>query len=113
MKFRALLTLSLLLGASSAMLLIGLFVGNPRCETPRPADAIVVLGARVGPGGRPSLPLRYRSEKAADRYNAGLAPVVISTGGLGPYQPTESQAAANVLMSRGVPASSILQEARS
>lgn len=113
MKSRALFALSLLFGATGALLLTAYVVGNPRCVTPGPADAIVVLGARVSPGGIPSLPARVRAERAAELYNAGLAPVVIPTGGIGPYPPTEAEAIAKVMMARGVPRSSIVLETHS
>jgi uncharacterized SAM-binding protein YcdF (DUF218 family) len=110
MKAGALFALSLLTGATAALFLVAYIVGNPRCTTPGKADAIVVLGARVGPGSIPSLPLRFRAERAAELYNAGLAPFVIPTGGIGPFPPTEAEAAANVMSARGVPRDAIVLE---
>ena len=49
----------------------------------QPADAIVILGARVEPDGSPSSDLLSRTYHAMDLYNAGLAPAVICAGGAG------------------------------
>jgi len=47
------------------------------------ADAIVVLGAAQY-NGRPSPVLRARLDHALELYRAGLAPMVVVTGGIGP-----------------------------
>lgn len=52
-------------------------------ERAEPADAIVILGARVEPDGSPSSDLLSRTYHAMDLYNAGLAPAVICAGGAG------------------------------
>lgn len=49
----------------------------------RPADAIVILGARVNADGSPGSDLLSRTYHGIDLYNAGLAPVVICAGGSG------------------------------
>jgi uncharacterized SAM-binding protein YcdF (DUF218 family) len=49
----------------------------------RPADAIVILGARVDPDGTASSDLMSRTYHAMDLYQAGMAPVVICAGGAG------------------------------
>jgi uncharacterized SAM-binding protein YcdF (DUF218 family) len=49
----------------------------------QPADAIVILGARVEADGSPSSDLLSRTYHAMDLYNAGLAPAVICAGGAG------------------------------
>ncbi|HQP39096.1 MAG TPA: YdcF family protein [Polyangiaceae bacterium] len=43
--------------------------------------AIVVLGARVHPDGRPSSALTRRIERAAQAWHQGLSPVVLCSGG--------------------------------
>lgn len=48
-----------------------------------PADAIVILGARVDPDGTASSDLMSRTYHAVDLYQAGMAPVVICAGGVG------------------------------
>lgn len=49
----------------------------------QPADAIVILGARVDPDGTASSDLMSRTYHAMDLYHAGMAPVVICAGGAG------------------------------
>jgi uncharacterized SAM-binding protein YcdF (DUF218 family) len=52
-----------------------------RQDLARPADAIVVFGARVDPDGRPGSDLTSRTYHAVDLWNAGIAPHIICTGG--------------------------------
>jgi uncharacterized SAM-binding protein YcdF (DUF218 family) len=52
-----------------------------RYDDARPADAIVVLGARVNPDGSPGSDLTSRSYHAVDLWQAGIAPNIICTGG--------------------------------
>src|SRR5688572_13277707 len=54
---------------------------NARPEPPAPADAVVVLGAAIGPGGEPTLQGEERARVAAELYHRGLAPVVCAVGG--------------------------------
>lgn len=77
------------------------------------ADAIVVLGARVLPGGVPSGALRARAEKAAQLYAQGYAPKIIFSGGLGDNGPSEALVAREVAMSLGVPKSACVLEDQS
>jgi uncharacterized SAM-binding protein YcdF (DUF218 family) len=82
----------------------------------RPADAIVVLGSRVYPGEGPGPALTRRTQRAVALYAAGLAPVVICSGGHGPGEPattTEAKAACDLAASLGVPRSALLLEDRS
>jgi uncharacterized SAM-binding protein YcdF (DUF218 family) len=76
----------------------------------QPAQAIVVLGARVTAGGAPGLSLHARTLHAVKLYRWGLAPKIICTGGLGTYSLTEAKAAALLAMRHGVPVSDILLE---
>jgi len=73
------------LGAS-AVLLYGLLFGwvlwVSRLDQRKSADAIVVLGAAQY-NGRPSPVLKARLDHAVALFRAGLAPVVIVTGGIG------------------------------
>lgn len=78
----------------------------------QPADAIVVLGSRVYPGGRPGPALARRADHAATLYEDGLAPAVICTGGLGPFPPTEAEAACARVEASGIPAGAIFLETR-
>ena len=74
-----------------------------RSDGPSSAEAIVVLGAAQY-DGRPSPVLQARLDHAAELYEAGVAPVVVVTGGRLPGDRfTEASAAAAYLLSRGVP----------
>jgi uncharacterized SAM-binding protein YcdF (DUF218 family) len=79
----------------------------------RPADVIVVLGARVRPNGRPSDALARRTLHAVKLYQEGLAPTIICSGGLGDHPPTEAQVAARLAMDQGVPPEAIVLEEES
>jgi uncharacterized SAM-binding protein YcdF (DUF218 family) len=74
-----------------------------RSDQARPVDAIVVMGAAQY-DGRPSPQLAARLDHAADLYAAGIAPVVVVTGGRLPDDRyTEAEASARYLGQRGVP----------
>lgn len=76
----------------------------------RQADAIVVLGAAQY-DGIPSPVLEARISHGVDLYNAGVAPVLIVTGGkLTGDRTTEAEAARAWAEDHGVPASAILSE---
>lgn len=52
-----------------------------RQDHARPADVIVVLGARVEADGRPGSDLTSRTYRAVDLWQAGYAPRIVCTGG--------------------------------
>jgi uncharacterized SAM-binding protein YcdF (DUF218 family) len=80
----------------------------------QPADAIVVLGSRVYPGGVPGPSLTRRARHAADLYAQGLAPFVICTGGQGDETvPSEASVACGLVAEAGVPPEALLLEDRS
>ena len=70
-------------------------------------DAIVVLGARVWPGGVPSKALKRRTRRAVELWKAGYAPRVVFTGGVGAHPPSEAHAAATYALELGLPETSI------
>ena len=76
-------------------------------------DAIVVLGCRVLPGGVPSGHLRRRVELAVRLWHEGAAPLVVLTGGIGRFPPSEAEVASRVAVSLGVPAEALRCEDRS
>jgi uncharacterized SAM-binding protein YcdF (DUF218 family) len=75
-------------------------------------DALVLLGCRVGPP-----PLRgaaaRRAARAAEAYGAGLAPLVVVSGGRRWGDLVEADALAGALRERGVPESALHLERRS
>ena len=76
-----------------------------------PADVIVVLGSRVYPGDVPGPSLVRRARHAAALYQAGLAPIIICSGGQGePGLMSEAEAACRVAAELGVPPASLLLE---
>jgi uncharacterized SAM-binding protein YcdF (DUF218 family) len=80
-----------------------------RCE-PEKANAIIVLGAAVWRNG-PSPTLLERITLAENLYRHGYAHVIITTGGVGSFNPTpEGRAARNELIARGIPADAVYEE---
>lgn len=70
----------------------------------RPLDAIVVLGAPLGPDGRATPPLAERAHAAAALFHAGGAPLVVASGGITHGAPrAEADAIADELRDHGVP----------
>ena len=81
-----------------------------RLNQARPAQAIVVLGAAQY-NGVPSPDLRARLDQALLLWRAGLAPVVVVTGGKEPGDAyTEATAGATYLEASGVPPADIVAE---
>jgi uncharacterized SAM-binding protein YcdF (DUF218 family) len=79
----------------------------------RAADAIVVLGAAQY-DGRPSPLFAARLDHAIDLFHAGLAPILIVTGGKAKGdRTTEAASARAYAIARDVPASAILVEDQS
>jgi uncharacterized SAM-binding protein YcdF (DUF218 family) len=74
----------------------------------RAADAIVVLGAKVNPGGVTSLSLGDRMATAVELYDEGLAPTLIVSGGLEPSGYDETAVMRGWAIAHGVPEQDIL-----
>jgi uncharacterized SAM-binding protein YcdF (DUF218 family) len=71
-------------------------------DAPRTADAIVVLGAPLGPGDRLSAVLAERVDVAAALWRDGLAPIVVATGGVTTGTRAEADVIDEALRARGV-----------
>jgi uncharacterized SAM-binding protein YcdF (DUF218 family) len=79
----------------------------------RPTDAIVVMGAAQY-NGRPSPVFAARLDHAVSLYFAGVAPVLVLTGGKAEGdRTTEAAAGRDFAMALGVPADAILVEEQS
>nr|AYM52271.1 hypothetical protein [Stigmatella aurantiaca Sg a15] len=78
-----------------------------------PADVLVVLGARVLPGGVPSGALFARVEKAVALYQQGVAPRLLFSGGLGVHPPSEAQVMRALAVRLGVPTEACILEEQS
>jgi uncharacterized SAM-binding protein YcdF (DUF218 family) len=74
----------------------------------RPVDAIVVLGAAQY-NGRPSPVLRARLDHALQLYQAGLAPRIVVTGGVGRGDTTsEAIVGRNYLLTHDIPPAAVV-----
>lgn len=74
----------------------------------RPADAIVVLGAKAFADGTPSRPLADRVRTAVELYRQGLAPRLIFSGGPGDGAIHETESMRGMAMNLGVPGGAIV-----
>lgn len=81
-----------------------------RRERVTDADALVVLGARVLPGGVPSGALVARVEQAVALYHQGVAPWLLLSGGVGAHPPSEARVMRELAVAAGVPASACVLE---
>lgn len=77
---------------------------------PHEADAIVVLGCRALPTGRPGAALARRAEAAARAYHEGRAPLVVASGGRRWAGHAEARVIARALAEHGVPRSAVREE---
>jgi vancomycin permeability regulator SanA len=76
----------------------------------RPADAIVVFGARAYADGRLSTALHDRVRTGVDLYQAGLAPLLVFSGGPGDGDVHETEAMRRYAVGRGVPEAAIVRD---
>jgi uncharacterized SAM-binding protein YcdF (DUF218 family) len=74
----------------------------------RPADAIVILGARVETDGQPGPDLRVRTLHAVSLYRQGLAPYLVCTGGYKGDRLSAAAVACKLAVSEGVPQERVL-----
>jgi hypothetical protein len=85
--------------------LLTVYVGRPSTSAldgkrARPR-VVVVLGAQVLPGGRPSLTLEVRTRHAGELYGRGLADLLVPTGGEGEHPPGEAVVMSDILREMG------------
>ncbi|MCX5745681.1 MAG: YdcF family protein, partial [Proteobacteria bacterium] len=77
----------------------------------RPLDAIVVLGAPLGPGGVLTPVLAERVDAAARLYRMGAGRLVVATGGVTGGAPrAEAVAIAEALRAHGIPNAALVVE---
>jgi uncharacterized SAM-binding protein YcdF (DUF218 family) len=77
----------------------------------RPADVIVVFGARTYANGRLSSSLEDRVRTGIELYRAGYAPRILFSGGEGDGAIHETEAMRRYALAHGVPASAIVLDA--
>lgn len=83
-------------------------IASARSYDEQPTDAIVVLGASQY-WGEPSPVLRNRLDHAEELWREGVAPVIVTVGGKQPGDnTTEAEVGRDYLVSRGVPADSVV-----
>lgn len=87
-----------------------LYVAQPACPDDPTGDAIVVLGAAVWPDERPSPALARRIGRGIELWQAGRAPVLVPSGGLGRYPPAEAEIMARLARTGGVPEDAVIPE---
>jgi uncharacterized SAM-binding protein YcdF (DUF218 family) len=74
----------------------------------RPADAVVVFGARVRSDGAGSLTLVNRVRKASELYREGFADTIVMTGGIEPTGFDETIVMRDLAVQLGVPSDAII-----
>lgn len=112
---KAMTAVAVLLAAALVTLgvVVGVLDAYGQKNRVRRADAIVVLGARVREDGQAGQGLQMRVLHAVRLYKKGVAPKIITTGGVGDHPPAEAEVAARLAMRNGVPHSDILVENKS
>lgn len=97
--------------AAGALLTLGQIAATGATDYRAPADAILVLGARVHPDGRPSGALADRTRTAVALHQAGWAPLLVLSGGHGAGAPVSEPAAmAALCREAGVPAEALQED---
>ena len=113
MLIKLILTLGVLFAMAFVFIFGYLLVREHSMPSPKPAKAIIVLGAQVNPDGQPSKQLELRLTEALKRYNEKNLPIVVS-GAQGADEPaTEAFVMKAWLESRNVPSQDILIEEHS
>jgi uncharacterized SAM-binding protein YcdF (DUF218 family) len=74
----------------------------------RPADAVVVFGARVRSDGAASLTLANRVRTASELYREGLTDTIVMTGGIEPTGIDETIVMRDLAVQLGVPSTAII-----
>ena len=107
--FRILVALPLLGAFVWGLLALAVYLFSLRDEA-RAADAIIVLGAAQY-DGKPSPVLRARLDHAIELHNAGMAPMLIVTGGVGVGDTvSEAEVSQRYARKAGIPEGKILVE---
>lgn len=106
---RFVLSIASILATAWIVVVVAIFIYGRR-DAPRPADAIIVLGAAQY-DGRPSPVLRSRLDHALELYRRGIAPRLILTGGTAPGDTvSEAVVGGRYLVRAGVPTEAVLTE---
>lgn len=87
--------------------------GTTRASAAGADCALVVLGARVEEGGRPSETLAERVRAGVRLRLAGQGALLLFSGGVGDFPPAEAEVGRAMAVAAGVPPSQIVVEAAS
>jgi vancomycin permeability regulator SanA len=90
---------------------MGLLTGEPKPT--QPADVIIVLGAAVWAGGKPSPSLQRRILHAVRLFQENRAGKLLLTGGVGKHPPAEAVVMRSIALHEGVPEEGIVVEVES
>lgn len=111
MRLRTIFLGATLGGLTLALTLVGLYKAVDRQaeeDEARAADVIIVLGSQVRADGQPSNSLRSRIERGVELYQAGYAPTLFLTGGVGRFPPAEAEAMRRVALAAAIPDSALV-----
>ena len=108
-----LIKIGLTIGVAALLILLVVIDQFSYADRAQQADAIVVLGSMVFPGGRLGPSLERRAEWAAAIYKRGLAPMIICSGGVGTNPPAEAVVTCARLIQLDVPETALLREDQS
>lgn len=89
---------------------VGVLVFSGLREDVRRADAALVLGSKVEPGGKPSVRLKARLDRTAELYKQGCFPLIIASGGHGIEGYPEGTVMKEYLIAQGVPAEAVIAD---
>lgn len=94
-----------------AALFTAVAVQAGRLNNPKPADVMIVLGARIYEDASPSPALQRRLDLAFSLYDEGYAGAVITTGAQGEDEPMpEADAMRAYLVAQGIPEGAVFSE---
>jgi uncharacterized SAM-binding protein YcdF (DUF218 family) len=96
------------IGAVALAFPLGLMATFGRTDYRRPADCVVIFGARAYADGTASLSLEDRTRTGCRLVLAGLAPRILFTGGPGDGEYHETEVMRSIALEMGVPESAIL-----
>lgn len=87
-----------------------LIISDGLIDNVKRSDIIVILGNKVELNGLPSERLQSRLNKGYDLYTAGLAPLILVSGGTGKEGYDEAEVMKNYLIDLGIPKEVIITD---
>ena len=106
-------TILIFLIAAGVMIVVFLYRSIPLGNTAQARfDTIIVLGCPANGDGGPSPVQMERVSEGVRQYRAGIAPMLIMTGGAAHNRYVEAKVMAAIARAQGVPATAILEESQ-